>query len=254
MNGFPRWVGPEVAPAGNPLIAGGSGFDPKQIPGLVALYDTSNAASLYQDDAFTTLAVGSGDPVGGLLDLSGAGRHLRQSSGTKRPAFKATDLNGGPCLQGDNLDDRLVTAAFAAVNQPVSVFACFQSPSNNGYLWDAAEASDTRIAFQVTSGQYAPSAGGTPFLTGVATDGLAHCVAIVYNGAASTFQIDGGSPLVATANLGTNAPGSFGVFSRRDGMGTNAAKLGFVAIVTGTMSAPTINQLRTYCRQRWGTP
>ena len=58
------------------------------------LWDFSTLANLYQDSAGTTPCTAVGDPIGKVLDTSGRGNHLTQSTSTKRPTLGRMPATG----------------------------------------------------------------------------------------------------------------------------------------------------------------
>lgn len=55
-----------------------------------AFFDFGNVASLFQDSAGTTPVTATSDPIGKVLDLSGQGNHITQSTATARPLWEAS--------------------------------------------------------------------------------------------------------------------------------------------------------------------
>ncbi len=68
-------------------------------------WNFARADTLFQDTARTTPAA-NGDPVGGVTDLSGKGRHAAQATATARP-LRGTDGSGRPWSFYDGVDDFL---------------------------------------------------------------------------------------------------------------------------------------------------
>ena len=58
------------------------------------LWDFSTLANLYQDSAGTTPCTAVGDPIGKVLDTSGRGNHLTQSTSTQRPTLGRMPATG----------------------------------------------------------------------------------------------------------------------------------------------------------------
>lgn len=106
-----------IYPAVTPAIR--SAFDGGFAPSLLsqamriirtyggALYAPSVLSSLYQDAAGTLPVTAPGQPVGLMLDLSGNGHHVSQTTTTARPLYQIID--GFPCVVGDGVDDFLRT-------------------------------------------------------------------------------------------------------------------------------------------------
>lgn len=78
-------------------------FRPTSIAGLLAWYDPTDAATLFQDAAMTTPVTADGDPVGAVMDKSGNDYHLTQSSVSQRPTYRTSD--GVSWIESDGADD-----------------------------------------------------------------------------------------------------------------------------------------------------
>ena len=74
-----------------------------------AIYDMSGSSTLYQDAALTTPA-SNGDPVGGIVDLSGNGFTLEQS-GTARPT---ANIGSDNYISFDGIDDYMTVPSSTA--------------------------------------------------------------------------------------------------------------------------------------------
>jgi len=72
-----------------------------------AYYDPSDSSTVFQDAAMTTPA-GDGDPVGAIMDKSGNGNHITQSTAASRPALR--NVGGLWYLEFDGTDDFLACA------------------------------------------------------------------------------------------------------------------------------------------------
>ncbi|NVK45136.1 MAG: hypothetical protein HWE33_02440 [Rhodobacteraceae bacterium] len=84
-------------------------FSPASLAGLVAWYDASDLSALYQDTAMTTAVTQTGDPVAAMLDKSGNGNHMTQTSAAARPLYGTnTDQHW---LAFDGVDDFMSVAA-----------------------------------------------------------------------------------------------------------------------------------------------
>ena len=71
--------------------------------GIVLWLDATDPSTLFQDDAFTTLA-GNGDPIGGWRDKSGNGYHAIMDDEILSPTLSNTAMNGQPAVHFDGLD------------------------------------------------------------------------------------------------------------------------------------------------------
>lgn len=84
-------------------------------------YDPSDITTLFQDAAGTTPVTATGQPVGRVVDKSGRGNHLTQSTAAARPIYTVVgDLS---YLLFDGVDDFLVaTAATMSAGQQLTAW------------------------------------------------------------------------------------------------------------------------------------
>jgi len=73
----------------------GGGFDSAQelitsFNGPKLWYDPSNITTLQQDSAGTIPVVSAGDPIGRIMDISGANHHATQTTAGSRPTWQTT--------------------------------------------------------------------------------------------------------------------------------------------------------------------
>jgi len=67
---------------------------PRSYRGLVAWYDFSLSAALFEDTKRKTSIIWDGRSIGGVADLSGAGNHLFQESRDAQPQYRVDVCNG----------------------------------------------------------------------------------------------------------------------------------------------------------------
>jgi hypothetical protein len=94
----------------------GSPWTPKRLPGIVAWFDAADPATRYQLSSLTTPAAADTDPVGGLVDKSGRGRHATQATAGLRPILKLAIQNSLPGIRGDGADDELDNLALGGLD------------------------------------------------------------------------------------------------------------------------------------------
>lgn len=87
------------------------GIGLKKDPPVRLVYDPSNIATLFQDAEGTIPVTAYGQPVGLMLETSGANVHASQTSAPRRPTY-VEGANGKPCLLFDGIDDVLLTSLF----------------------------------------------------------------------------------------------------------------------------------------------
>lgn len=106
------------------LFAGG-------VPGV--WFDPSDLSTLYQDAAGTLPVTGVEQPVGLMLDKSGRGNHISQSTTTARPILRTTSVGGTQqyYLDFDGVDDFMSTAStanFSTTSELAAMVAVYVPP------------------------------------------------------------------------------------------------------------------------------
>jgi hypothetical protein len=210
----------------------GQGFSPASLFSsgeAGAWYDPSDLSTLFEEDGTTPASVDG--PVGKILDKSGNGNHLLQTTETKCPTLK---LAGGLYyLEFDGVDDGLRSAdidftgtttmsVFSGARKEADEIAVVAELSNtfgsnagtfrlasiNGNIW--------RYSSKGTSGVNANATGYTPPVTSVLT-GLSDIANDV-----TTIRVDG----VQKASLATDqGTGSFGDYPLNLGARNNGTLL-----------------------------
>lgn len=94
---------PGIGGGGTPIWAPASLF--AKYSGVGGYWDFTDMATLFQDSAGTTPVTASGQPVGRVLDKSGQGNHVIQSTAGARPQYN------GAGITPDGVDDFMATAA-----------------------------------------------------------------------------------------------------------------------------------------------
>lgn len=97
-----------MSPMNNRLLRPkASGFNPRQIAGLIGWWDFSDLSALRQTTAGATAVTADGDVVGYASDKSGNGRNMTASADSRRPVYKPSILNGRGGVRFDGVDDVL---------------------------------------------------------------------------------------------------------------------------------------------------
>lgn len=110
-----------AATQGEIQVRGTAAFDPLSLFASGeqgAWYDPSDLTTLFQDAAGTTPVTAAGQPVGRMLDKSGNGHHVLQSTGSLKPALKI-DASGRYYLEFDGVDDVLISSGNSQLTEPV---------------------------------------------------------------------------------------------------------------------------------------
>lgn len=243
-------ISSRAAPHGLALIEQpGSPFNINQIPNIVAAYDASQISNLFQDDTKSSAVTASGQSVGAFVDPI-SGRDLVQGTSSRKPLYKFTDLNGGPCVVGDGVDDQMVTTTFPTFSQPYTLTMCVQLQSTIAQFLTDGSGVSNRAALLVSGGVWSVNCGASTS-TGINADTSPHVISIYANGASSVFTIDG---TAVNLGVGTNAITALHLVSRYDDTSRSSARLGMALLSSGQLSASDLNSVRNYCRTRWGVP
>lgn len=212
-----------------------------------AWYDPSDITTLFQDSTMTTPVTANNDPVGAMLDKSGNGHHLIQSTAGARPLYKTS--GGLHWLESASSDFLVVTRT---LTQPFDRYGAWRivtladatdfagggSEGNFGALYVGGTATELRMyAGAELSGQAVP-AQGVDF---VATER--------YNGASSRIAVDNGS--YVTGDPGAGNPTALHLFSGDGSQFIVARCYGFLEFDAIQTDAD-IALLRTYIAAKQG--
>lgn len=127
---------PGIGGGGTPIRTPASLF--AKYSGVGGYWDFTDMATLSQDSAGTTPVTAASQPVGRVLDKSGQGNHVIQSTSAKRPTYN------GACITPDGVDDFFVTAG------NLDLSACDKVVVAMGYT--KIDDSPTRIQSEFSSG------------------------------------------------------------------------------------------------------
>lgn len=175
-----------------------------------ALYDASDISTLFQDAAGTTPVTDVGQRVGKMLDKSGRGNHLTQTTGTARPILQQ-DAGGFYYLSFDGVDDSLFTAAIGvALPQPASMVAAVRMSATTGLqnivdvdVPGPAPSTTNRYQFGIRTGSFEMYSGTVANIR-LANTTQNHVLVARFNGAASEGRDNG--VVSAPLNPGVNSP------------------------------------------------
>lgn len=85
-------------------------------------YDPADMSTLFQDSAGTIPVTATGQPVGRMMDKSGNGHHVTQSTAASRPTFR--DVGGLRYLEFDGANDAMVSGTVnLSATDAVTIFA-----------------------------------------------------------------------------------------------------------------------------------
>lgn len=206
-------------------------------------YDPSDFRTMFQDSAGTTPVTAVGQPVGRILDKSGNGNHLLQSTTTRRPILRQ-DANGKFYLEHDGIDDYM-NVAFG-FSQPMTRVSVFKQISWTfpRYIF-GAPTNSACVLFQNGTSPHASVNAGVAFLVNNLSVGTPLVLVEQYNGASSRARSNRNS--YQTGNAGTNAVTGLTLCSNAGGLGNygNIAHYGGV-MVAGIPSDEQIESVVDY--------
>jgi hypothetical protein len=79
-----------------------------------AWYDFADISTLFQDAARTTPVTADADPIGGVADKSGSGKHAAPTLTLYKPTYKVNRQNGKSAALGDGSEDDLTATLTAS--------------------------------------------------------------------------------------------------------------------------------------------
>lgn len=226
-------------------VATPAGFSPLSA-GPTAWYDPSDLSTLFQDIAGTVPVTVHGDPVGKMLDKSGNGYHATQGTAGRRPLYQT-----GGFLLFDGVDD-YISAVFT-LNQPFDCVGAYRTIvyASNTCITGAGNNTAVGPLNYNNSPQITLFAGGVDVVTGDQVVGTNFALVEVFNGAASSIQVDNG--IVVSGNPGGNSKAGLTIAGANNG-GGNHANIRFygIAMKAGGFTAPQRADLKTYIGAKAG--
>lgn len=208
-----------------------------------------------------------GDPVGQLTDWSGNGRHYT-ATGSARPTFRATGINGRAAFQSDGVDDTAVSAAFGEyqdwwayiVCQPVTMAATKE-------LWALNDFPTTVVIYRLLETNSATTInlnqGAGPMPTSITlANGVTRAIRLEGHPTSIHYQADNGTTISKTGLAGlypsTGNDGRWGnfaqrLFARGDASQYFNVRIGELVMGSGTLSAADQTRLWSYFTAKWGT-
>lgn len=114
------------------MMSGGSAWSPANLPGLLLWLDAGRITGL-----------NDGDSVSQWNDVSGNANHWSQATVSKQPTYETNELNGGPIVRFDGVDDMLEHAGldFGSSYTLFAVFA-YQGTSNGPIFYGSGSGYD----------------------------------------------------------------------------------------------------------------
>lgn len=229
-------------------------------------YDLTDASTLYQDSARTTLVSANGDPIGSVTDLSGNGKHASQATTASKPLYQGyADFDG--------VDDWCATAAIDFTGTGVVTLVAglrklsdaaagmiaetsVSALSNNGSFWLAAGDGGANYSLSVrgTTHNYRKYATYTAPITNVISSTLKTTAAS--SSETPTTRINGAGVPGTSAGTGGSV-GNFGNYplyiGRRGGSSLPFTGYIYRMIVIGrTLTADELANAEAWCAEPAG--
>lgn len=215
-------------------------WNPSVLPGLVAWYDASDAASI----------TSSGGAVSQWNDKSGSGFHLVQATGAKQPATGATTINGLNVL--DFVRANSQTMAKTSISTTVtSVFIVMKYTSTTGTQAVVATNASTFFYQVFANGLLNMFAGAAIQTSNDWTTGTAFDAYAIVNGASSVINLNGTS---ATGNAGTTTAATSLIVGDDTGTSYIDGSIGELFISSQVISGADLTSATSYLSTKWGTP
>ncbi len=224
-------------------------FSPRRLPGLEYWFDAQDTESIYQDTAFATPATANGQPVGGWKDKASS-RHLLQATGTLRPTYRTSHLNGRPAIEADGVDDFLRYSG-ATLTQPLTIYLVAKLNTTSALQRWFDSALTNQVSSSVSAAGVRRVAAPTALDAGL-SDTSPHLHTTLFNTTASAHYVDGalvGGP----ADTGTNAMDGLTLFAARGSGSTNlSGAIGEFIAYSGVHSSFQRIQVEQFLKDRWG--
>lgn len=144
-----------------------------------------------------------GDPVASWTDFSGNSNHAVQATGSKKPTYKTSIVNGLAVVRYDGSDDVLVSPAdFPASFTIFAVVARTFDAATNRYLIAPNATDNPQLAFLNNTNTFTWFGVGT---TAAYTPSAFHVLTIYRNGSTTgSIQVNGGTAVTGVPGTGTS--------------------------------------------------
>lgn len=128
-----------------------------------AWWDFSDITTLFTDSGRTTAVTADSDPIGGVADKSGSGKHLAQTVDANRPLYKTNRQNSKSAALSDGSNDKLtVTFSTASELTFICVAKTISTAQASGRVWCFGTAGILNLyEGNPNWGFYSTQAGGT---------------------------------------------------------------------------------------------
>lgn len=172
-----------------------------------AAYDPSTDAAVIEWLKADALGLADNDPVGTWTASTG---NNATQTGAARPTFKTAIQNGKPVVRFDGSGDFMDMADLASQAQPFTVLVVFKInvATSTTYVFGpntSAAGRDIRFGITHTDKFSAYSGNGSDLIDFATADLNWHILQLVFNGAVSTYRLDGGARATFSATPGADA-------------------------------------------------
>lgn len=226
------------------MLIGNPAFTPATIANLALWFDAADTATI-------THVAGA---VSQWNDKSGNARHATQATGANQPTTGTRTVNGRNVLDFDGTNDYLVTAAFTALTQPLTIFLVMkldQTAATRGVGQTHVDGIVTtnRAVLYDTINPDLRAYAGVALVDGVPNTNL-NCTVFKPNGASSSIWRNGGTP--TTGNAGTHTLTGVTIGCRFEFTEfTDAVYCEYLAY-DAALSNTEINAVGNYLANKWG--
>jgi len=154
-------------------------------------------------------------------------QNLVQATGSKQPTYRASTaaFNNQPTVQGDGTDD-WIGATVASIAQPVWVVLIAAHGATKKTLFDGA--ATFQLVYDGGTGSRYFLFSGSALDSGDAIDTNPHLHVCTFNGASSSYALDG--TVIASGNAGTTATNRFTLFARNNGTEPGSSSIAYAAV------------------------
>jgi hypothetical protein len=227
-------------------------FTASTVANLALWLDAADASTMYDATSGGSLVAGGG-AIARWEDKSGGGYHVTQSTANNRPTRTTGQQNSLDVVRFDGTNDRLINSSIS-VSQPMTRFVVVKFDNSSGQV--AIESYNNTTCFfglDSSATQLVVSAGNTNNTGTSAANTLLHIH--VFNGASSSWQLNGGSS--SSINAGANSLSGLSIGDLRGNPNPIVGNYGLqgdimeVLVYSASLSVSNINTVRDYLNAKW---
>jgi len=189
---------------------------------------------------------------------TGGSNNTAQATADSQPLWIDDTQNGLPILSFDGTDDFLqkTTWSAGAISQPITIFLVLKNlraSTNEEYFYDCGSGNRTALIKSAEDPAfYYPYAQGAGYTSDIDIDTDFHYLTILYNGASSTFRLDGGTE-TDSGTVGSVTMTGLTLAQRGDGVADRFSQcyIGEIMVYESDVSDSDRTLLETYLKDRW---